>query len=31
MHPILPIDIAEANYLLPPPEAPMSSTDLIAR
>lgn len=30
-HPILPIDIAEANYLLPPPEAPMSSTDLIAR
>ena len=30
-HPILPIDIAEANYLLPPPEAPLSSTDLIAR
>jgi Integrase zinc binding domain/RNase H-like domain found in reverse transcriptase len=30
-HPILPIDIAEANYLLPPPEAPLTSTDLIAR
>src|SRR5271156_6475535 len=30
-HPILPIDIAEANYLLPPPESPLSSTDLIAR
>jgi hypothetical protein len=30
-HPILPIDIAEANYLLPPPDAPMTSTDLIAR
>ena len=30
-HPLLPIDIAEANYLLPPPDAPLSSTDLIAR
>jgi hypothetical protein len=30
-HPILPIDIAEANYLLPPPDAPLSTTDLIAR
>src|SRR5271156_331349 len=30
-HPLLPIDIAEANYLLPPPDAPLSTTDLIAR
>ena len=30
-HPILPIDIAEANYLLPPPDAPLTSMDLIAR
>ena len=30
-HPILPIDIIEANYLLPPPEMPLTSTDLIAR
>ena len=29
-HPILPIDIIEANYLLPPPEMPLTSTDLIA-
>ena len=29
--PLLPIDIAEANYLLPAPESPLSSTDLIAR
>ena len=29
-HPILPIDIAEANYLLPPPDAPLTSIDLIA-
>jgi len=29
--PLLPIDIAEANYLLPAPAAPLSSTDLIAR
>ena len=30
-HPLLPFDIAEANYLLPPPEATLSTTDLIAR
>ena len=30
-HPLLPFDIAEANYLLPPPEAMLSTTDLIAR
>ena len=30
-HPLLPLDIAEATYLLPPPHAPLSSTDLIAR
>ena len=29
-HPILPIDIVEASYLLPPPDAPLSSTELIA-
>ncbi|KIM88124.1 hypothetical protein PILCRDRAFT_62421, partial [Piloderma croceum F 1598] len=29
-HPILPLDIAEATYLLPPPSATMSTTDLIA-
>jgi hypothetical protein len=29
--PLLPIDIAEANYLLPPPDSTLSSTDLIAR
>ena len=29
-HPILPLDIAEATYLLPPPHAPLSTTDLIA-
>ena len=29
-HPILPIDIAETNYLLPPPDAPLTSMDLIA-
>ena len=29
-HPLLPLDIAEATYLLPPPEAPLSTTDLIA-
>jgi hypothetical protein len=29
-HPILPLDIAEATYLLPPPTAIMSTTDLIA-
>jgi hypothetical protein len=30
-HPLLPFDIAEANYLLPPPDAVLSTTDLIAR
>jgi hypothetical protein len=29
-HPIIPLDIAEATYLLPPPDAPISTTDLIA-
>ena len=28
-HPLLPLDIAEATYLLPPPTAPLSTTDLI--
>ena len=30
-HLLLPLDIAKATYLLPPPDAPLSSTDLIAR
>jgi len=30
-HPILPLDIVEASYLLPPPEAFLSTTELIAR
>jgi hypothetical protein len=30
-HPLLPFDISEANYLLPPPDAVLSTTDLIAR
>ena len=29
-HPLLPLDIAEATYLLPPPNASLSTTDLIA-
>ena len=29
-HPLLPLDITEATYLLPLPDAPLSSTDLIA-
>ena len=29
-HPLLPLDIAEATNLLPPPDAPLSTTDLIA-
>ena len=29
-HPILPLDIAEATYLLPPPTSTLSTTDLIA-
>ena len=30
-HPLLSIDIAEANYLLPPPDSVLSSTDLISQ
>ena len=30
-HPLLPFDIAEANYLLLPPDSPLSTTDLIAQ
>ena len=30
-HPILPFDITEASYLLPPPDSVLSTTDLIAR
>ena len=30
-HPLLPFDIVEASYLLPPPESVLSTTDLIAR
>jgi hypothetical protein len=30
-HPLIPLDIAEATYLQPPPDLIMSSTDLIAR
>src|SRR5271156_6522008 len=30
-HPLLPINIAKANYLLPAPDSPLSTTDLIAR
>ena len=29
-HPLLPLNIAEATYLLPPSDAPLSSTNLIA-
>jgi hypothetical protein len=29
-HPLLPLDITEASYLLPPPESLLSTTDLIA-
>ena len=29
-HPILPLDIAEATYLVPPPTSTVSTTDLIA-
>ena len=31
VHPILPFDILEANYLLPPPDSLLSSTDLRAQ
>ena len=30
-HPLLPFDIIEANYLLPPPDSLLSTTDLVAR
>ena len=30
-HPLLPFDITEANYLLPPPDSPLSMTNLIAQ
>lgn len=30
-HPLIPLDIVEATYLQPPPEAALSTTDLIAR
>ena len=30
-HPLLPFNIAEANYLLPPPDSSLSMTDLIAQ
>ena len=30
-HPLLPLDITKATYLLPLPDAPLSSTDLIAQ
>ena len=29
--PLLPFDISEANYLLPPPDSSLSTTDLISR
>jgi hypothetical protein len=29
-HPLLPFDIAEASYLLPPPDSVLSTTELIA-
>ena len=30
-HPLLPFDISEASYLLPPPDSILSTTDMIAR
>ena len=30
-HPLLPFDIIEASYLLPPPKSVLSTTNLIAR
>ena len=30
-HPLLPLDIVEASYLVPPPETCLSTTDLIAQ
>lgn len=29
-HPVLPLNIAEATYLIPPPDRPLSTTELIA-
>ena len=29
-HPLIPLDVVEANYLLPPPDSLLSTTDLIA-
>jgi hypothetical protein len=31
VHPILPFNIIEANYLLPPPDSLLSTTDLVVR
>ena len=31
MHPLLLLDIVESTYLLPPPDVPLTTTDLIAR
>src|ERR1700677_2974522 len=30
-HSLLPFDISEANYLLPPPDSPLSTTELITQ
>ncbi|KAJ3915498.1 hypothetical protein F5877DRAFT_4577, partial [Lentinula edodes] len=30
-HPLLPLDIEEATYLLPPPESVLSTEDLLSR
>ena len=30
-HPLLPLNITKATYLLPPPDTPLSSTNLIAQ
>jgi len=30
-HPLIPLNIIEATYLLPPPDSILSATDLIAR
>jgi hypothetical protein len=29
-HPLIPLDISEASYLLPPPSSMLSTTDLLA-
>jgi hypothetical protein len=31
VHPILPFDIVEVNYLLPPPDSLLLTTDLVTR